>query len=45
MAGPCIAIKVVKKSDANAVWVVDKVKAAMGKLRANLPGGMVNWFG
>ncbi len=37
---PCVAIKVVKKADANAVAVVEQVKAAMSKLRENLPGGM-----
>ncbi len=36
----CIAIKVVKKSDANAVSVVNGVKAAMDKIREGLPGGM-----
>ena len=37
---PCIAIKVVKKADANAVTVSDKVRAAMDKLNEILPGGM-----
>ncbi len=37
---PCIAIKVVKKADANAVRVANAVRAAMGKLTAELPGGM-----
>ncbi|MFG0251456.1 MAG: efflux RND transporter permease subunit [Phycisphaerales bacterium JB038] len=37
---PCIAIKVVKKSDANAVRVVGRVQGAMDKLNAELPGGM-----
>jgi hydrophobic/amphiphilic exporter-1 (mainly G- bacteria), HAE1 family len=36
----CVAIKVVKKSDANAVNVVNGVKAAMEKIREGLPGGM-----
>lgn len=36
----CIAIKVVKKADANAVYVTNKVRAALGKLNENLPGGM-----
>ncbi|MBN2419910.1 MAG: efflux RND transporter permease subunit [Deltaproteobacteria bacterium] len=36
----CIAIKVVKKSDANAVNVVNGVKAAMDEIRDSLPGGM-----
>jgi hydrophobic/amphiphilic exporter-1 (mainly G- bacteria), HAE1 family len=35
-----IAIKVIKKADANAVRVADKVREAMGKLEARLPGGM-----
>ncbi len=37
---PCIAIKVVKKADANAVRVANAVREAMGKLNAELPGGM-----
>ena len=37
---PCIAIKVVKKGDANAVQVANAVRDAMGKLNAELPGGM-----
>jgi HAE1 family hydrophobic/amphiphilic exporter-1 len=37
---PCIAIKVVKKADANAVRVAGAVRDAMGKLNAELPGGM-----
>ncbi|MBN1591399.1 MAG: efflux RND transporter permease subunit, partial [Pirellulales bacterium] len=37
---PCIAIKVVKKADANAVKVADAVREAMGRLNAELPGGM-----
>jgi len=37
---PCIAIKVVKKADANAVRVANAVRDAMGKLNAELPGGM-----
>ena len=37
---PCIAIKVVKKSDANAVAVVQRVRAALDELNAELPGGM-----
>ncbi len=36
----CVAIKVVKKADANAVRVVDLVRAAMTDLKQNLPGGM-----
>ena len=36
----CISIKVVKKSDANAVKVVNSVKSAMESIRKNLPGGM-----
>ncbi|NIA14699.1 MAG: MMPL family transporter [Nitrospiraceae bacterium] len=35
-----VAIRIVKKSDANAVRVVDRVKAAMGDLQKQLPGGM-----
>lgn len=37
---PCIAIKVVKKADANAVKVVHAVRDAMTDLNAVLPGGM-----
>jgi HAE1 family hydrophobic/amphiphilic exporter-1 len=36
----CIAIKVVKKADANAVRVANAVRDAMGELNAELPGGM-----
>jgi len=37
---PCIAIKVIKKSDANAVQVANRVRGAMGTLNEELPGGM-----
>ena len=37
---PCIAIKVVKKADANAVKVANAVRDAMSDLNAELPGGM-----
>ena len=37
---PCIAIKVIKKADANAVRVVDMVREAMDELERQLPGGM-----
>ena len=37
---PCIYIKVVKKAEANAVRVVNRVKAAMENLNEELPGGM-----
>lgn len=37
---PCIAIKVVKKADANAVRVANDVRHAMDGLNAELPGGM-----
>ena len=37
---PCVAIKVVKKADANAVMVANAVREAMGKLNEELPGGM-----
>ena len=36
----CIYIKVVKKAEANAVRVVDRVRAAMSRLDSELPGGM-----
>ena len=37
---PCVAIKVIKKADANAVNVVDRVRYAMSDLQKQLPGGM-----
>ena len=37
---PCIGIRVVKKADANAVKVVEAVRAEMERLRPGLPGGM-----
>ena len=37
---PCIAIKVVKKADANAVQVTHAVRNAMSVLNAELPGGL-----
>lgn len=37
---PCISIRVVKKSEANAVKVVNSVNAAMGELKRDLPGGI-----
>lgn len=37
---PCVAIKVVKKADANAVEVVREVRQAMDRLNRELPGGM-----
>jgi HAE1 family hydrophobic/amphiphilic exporter-1 len=37
---PVIAIKVVKKPDANAVQVIRDVRAAMARLEGSLPGGM-----
>ena len=36
----CIAIKIVKKSDANAVKVVNNVKKAIKSIQKELPGGM-----
>lgn len=36
----CVYIKVVKKAEANAVKVVDAVRAATDKLNEQLPGGM-----
>ena len=36
----CIAIKIIKKAEANAVRVVNHVKDAMTKLENELPGGM-----
>ncbi len=37
---PCIYIRIVKKAEANAVRVVNRVRDAMDKLNAQLPGGM-----
>jgi len=37
---PAVAVKVVKKSDANAVAVVRQVRKAMADIRHTLPGGM-----
>lgn len=37
---PCVYIKVVKKAEANAVKVVDAVRAATDRLNEQLPGGM-----
>jgi HAE1 family hydrophobic/amphiphilic exporter-1 len=37
---PAIYIKVIKKADANAVKVVNQIRAAMDTLNRNLPGGM-----
>jgi HAE1 family hydrophobic/amphiphilic exporter-1 len=37
---PCVYIKVVKKAEANAVKVVDRVRGAMDRLNEQLPGGM-----
>ena len=35
-----VAVRIVKKADANAVDVVDRVQTAMGDLAERLPGGM-----
>lgn len=37
---PCVAIKVVKKAEANAVRVVERVREATSVLNKSLPGGM-----
>jgi hydrophobic/amphiphilic exporter-1 (mainly G- bacteria), HAE1 family len=36
----CVYIKIVKKAEGNAVRVVNRVREAMDKLNAELPGGM-----
>ncbi len=42
---PCVSIKVIKKGDANAVRVVERVRAAFRDLQKGLPGGMeLAWF-
>lgn len=38
---PAISIQVVKRSEANAVAVVDEVKKAIAQINEELPGGMV----
>ncbi len=37
---PAVTVKVIKKADANAVAVVERVRRAMDKLERELPGGM-----
>jgi hydrophobic/amphiphilic exporter-1 (mainly G- bacteria), HAE1 family len=37
---PCIAIRVVKKSDANTVQVVDRVKGALAGIQSQIPAHM-----
>jgi hydrophobic/amphiphilic exporter-1 (mainly G- bacteria), HAE1 family len=37
---PCVSVEVIKKADANAVAVVNRVRAAMDDLNKELPGGM-----
>ncbi len=37
---PCVAIKVIKKADANAVKVARAVREAVSRLNSQLPGGM-----
>jgi hydrophobic/amphiphilic exporter-1 (mainly G- bacteria), HAE1 family len=37
---PCIALKAIKKSDANAVYVARLMKEAIKKIDQDLPGGM-----
>lgn len=42
---PCISIKIIKRSDANAVNVVNALKKEMEKLNRSLPAGMrLEWF-
>lgn len=42
---PAITVKVVKKSDANAVEVVERVRADFEEMRRELPGGMrLEWI-
>lgn len=42
---PAVAIKVIKKADANAVRVANNVRAALATLNQELPGGMeLVWF-
>ena len=42
---PCIAIKVVKKGEANAVKVIRRVRAAFDAAEKEIPGGMsLIWF-
>ena len=37
---PCVAVRIVKKAEANAVAVTQRVRHAIGRLRDALPGGM-----
>ncbi len=37
---PCVTIRIVKKSDANAVKVTSLVRSRLANLQRNLPGGM-----
>ncbi|HRU06879.1 MAG TPA: efflux RND transporter permease subunit, partial [Candidatus Brocadiia bacterium] len=37
---PCVGVRVVKKADANAVEVVNRVRAAVEAMRPHLPGGV-----
>jgi len=37
---PCIAMRIVKRADANAVQTVDRVRKEMARIRQLLPGGM-----
>ena len=42
---PCIAIKVVKKGEANAVKVIRRVRTAVDAVKKEIPGGMsLIWF-
>lgn len=42
---PCIAVKIVKKGEANAVRVVQRVQDAVKQLQPELPGGVeLVWF-
>jgi HAE1 family hydrophobic/amphiphilic exporter-1 len=42
---PCISLKVIKRSDANAVNVVNALKSSMNKFNESLPAGMkLEWF-
>ena len=42
---PCIAIKVVKKGEANAVKVIRRIRSTVSDLEKELPGGMsLTWF-
>jgi len=42
---PCVAIRIIKKADANAAAVAERVRASFASLEERLPGGMkLDWI-